>query len=279
VPTVTTNFNPFVDLTVRPAYGAHTAVLTWKLLPGFEAGKLFVYRSQTGNQDWKLLNENPISGVNYFSDTGVTNDDQFAPLFYRILLELNGKSYDSPVTTTYDKLNRAEYKHVRRMMNIEFEDMTRKRQGLQVWLFTPLLEGVAAASVDAQTGQQFSTGAPRDPLRDGYGQKYVGGYHPPTATWVKFTEIGPLNVSDMEGGESTDVTQIVSARILAFPTVRRDDLIVHPESDNRYAVGETTQGYFFRGTIPIAYDIKLQRLQRSDARYRLPIPVLPKFHK
>ena len=57
--------------------------------------------------------------------------------------------------------------------------------------------------------------------------------------------------------------------------MRRDDLLVHPETDNRYAVGDAVQDYYFAGRVPIAYEVQLDLLNRRDPRYRLPVPPLP----
>ena len=266
--------NPFVDISVRPAYAAHLAVVTWKLLPGFELARIFVYRSWSGNRDWTLLNQDAVVGKNYLSDTDVSLNDQFRPAYYRLLLLQDGKEYDSQVIATYDKLTPHEYAAVRKMMNVEFKNMTLARQGLRMLLFTPLLFGTPAPGTDGQTGQVFNTGTPSDPTTDSFGQKFVGGFAPPLVTYVKFSEIGALTFKDMPEGEATDINQDITARVLAFPMPRRDDLFVHPESDGRYAVGGVVQGYFFRGQIPIAFDIKLQLISRADPRMRLPLPAL-----
>lgn len=261
--------NPFVSVSVQPAYGQHTAVVMWNLLPGYNAGNIFVYRSRTGNRDWELATEDPVVGGSY-SDTGVRGTDQFEPLFYRLLLEHEGQEFDSPVIAPYGRLNRDEYKAVRRIMNVEFDIMTRGRQGLQMWLFTPLRTGQVAASVDAQTGQQFHV-----ETEESYGEKFVGGFSAPIMTWVKLSGVGPLQRQDTPDGENTEVKQDTQARVLSYPTVRRGDLLVHPETDTRYSIDDTVHTYLFRGIIPVAHDVKLIRLPRRDPRYRLPVPAIP----
>jgi hypothetical protein len=274
MPEGTAIFNPFVDVTVRPAYGAHTAVIAWKLLPEFESGDIYIFRSITGNRDWQEVNTDPIRHVTEFSDTRVDSADQFQPLYYRLLLEKRDKSYDSPIVAPYGKLTPREYKHVRKIMNIEFQAMTRGRQGLRVWLYTPLLTGTPAVGLDSETGQQFSLGG-GNPLTDSFGQKFQGGFTPPVLTYMKIIEQGPLAQEDMVGGESTSDRRDTKARLLAFPSVRRGDLVVQPDTDNRYVVGPEINIPSFQGIIPLAYEVTLKSLVHTDARYRVPVPPLP----
>ena len=248
-------------------------MVTWKVVDGFD-GEFFVYRSYFNNNDWVLMTPSPIRGRSSWSDTTLDYDNQFTQPYYRIALRHKGVIYDSPVIRASDKLTPAEFRHVRRMMNVEQKGMDKGRNGIRVLLYAPLLEGTPASGVDPDTGQQFNLGN-TDPAKDCFGQQFVGGFSPPVITWVKFSAMGALQIQDMKEGESTDVNRDITARMLAYPEMTRGDLIVHPETDNRYAVGGTIEGFFFRGTIPVAYNVKLQLLQRSDPRYRVPVPQIP----
>jgi len=259
---------PFIDIAVRPAYGKHLAVVTWNVQHRFLDGDFFVWRSVNGHKGWELLNEEPVHGT-VFSDLKAHDN-----AFYRILLEHRGESYDSPIIGLYDKLTRDEYRAVRKMMNIEYETMVTGRQGIRMLLYTPLTSGVLAPGVDPHTKQRFSTGLPEDPELDSYGELYVGGFAAPLVTYVKLSQVSPYTHSDAEDKSATTTDQDFAARFLAFPIPSRGDLLIHPETDKRYAVGETTQGYYFRGVIPTAFDVKLSCLYLSDPRYRVPVPVL-----
>lgn len=261
--------NPFVDIAVRPAYAEHRAVVTWKVQDQFQDGDFYVYKSPDGNHEWDLINEEPCR-TGALSDP-TANDDAF----YRILLEHKGESYDSPIVGIYDKLTQAEYRAVRKMMNVEYNNMTRGRKGLRMLLYSPLLTGVLAPGTDPQTGQRFSTGLPESPELDSYGELFVGGFASPVITYVKFAVMAQMTVSDAPDKTSTTVERDITARMLAFPIPARGDLLVHPETDNRYVIGESVNGYYFRGTVPTAFDMKLSFLYRTDPRYRVPVPILP----
>jgi hypothetical protein len=260
---------PFVDIAIRPAYGKHKAVVTWKVQERFRLGDFYIYKSETGNHDWELVSgEAPLKGTEW-SDPKANSS-----AFYRLLLEFEGESYDSPVVGMYDKLTKAEYRAVRKIMNIEYENMTRGRQGLRMLLFTPLTSGVLAPDVDPQTGQRYGTGVPEDPALDSYGERFVGGFAPPTITYVKLSTMAQLTVADAPDKSTTTYERAYTTRMLAYPLPQRGDLLVHPETDKRYIIGEQTQAYYFRGVIPTAFDIPISELYHSDPRYRVPIPIL-----
>ncbi len=258
---------------MRPAYGIHRAVITWRLLTGFENGKVYVFRALNNTtRNWKLLTETPIQGPTYFSDLDYAREDYVVDYQYRLLLIHNGKEYDSVTVQALDELNAHEYDFVRRAMDLEYEKMTRGRQGTKVLLFTPLREGIPVPGFDQTTGQQFSMQQPNDPSLDGFGERFVGGFNKPVETWIKFASIEAFVVEDMPEGESTSASFDVQVRMLAFPAPGRSDLIINPVTDNRYVVGEKIKPFYFAGKIPIAYMGSISLLTRSDARYRLPLP-------
>lgn len=260
--------DPFVDITVHPAYAKHLTVVSWKVQDAFQDGDFYIFKSPNGNRGWELLNESPVQGSS-FSDPH-SNDTAF----YRILLEHRGVSFDSPIVGVYDKLTLAEYRACRKMMNLEYNNMTKGRQGLRMLLYSPLKTGKLAPDVDPQTGQRFGSGLPVPPELESYGERFIGGFTAPVVTYVKLSVMAQLTVSDDPGKMTTTVERDFQARILAFPTPMRGDLLVHPPTDNRYAIGETTNGYYFRGIIPTAFDIKMNWLYRTDPRYRVPVPQL-----
>ena len=260
--------DPFVDLAVRPAYAQHRAVVTWKVQDQFQDGDFYVFKSPDGNHEWDIINEEPCH-AGALSDPKVHDS-----AFYRVLLEHKGVSYDSPIVGLYDKLTRAEYQAVRKMMNVEYNNMVRGRQGIRMLLFTPLKTGVLAPGTDPQTGQRFSTGLPDAPELDSFGELFVGGYASPVLTYVKFSAMAQMTMSDDPEKMSTTIEREITGRMLSFPIPNRGDLLVHPETDNRYVLGESVTGYYFRGSVPMAFDMKLSFLYRTDPRYRVPVPHL-----
>ena len=86
-------------------------------------------------------------------------------------------------------------------------------------------------------------------------------------------QVGPILITDYKEGTGSVDDRQVKARVLAFPLLKREDLIVHPATDNRYGVNDL-EVFYFKGLVPIAINVNMELLSRDDARYRLPVPVL-----
>ena len=114
-----------------------------------------------------------------------------------------------------------------------------------------------------------------DPGKDSYGQRFIGGYNPPTETWLSISSAQPTSFSERPDGMSNEDTSISMARMLVFPLPKAGDLIIHPPTDNRYGIGDQIKVFRFKGIIPVACEVQLQLLSRNDPRYRVPVPALP----
>jgi hypothetical protein len=269
--------NPFVSLNVQPAYGRREVLVSWQVLPGYEEGLFFLYRSLTGEAPWKMLNtvnsENvalAISGSSYIDESFVI-ENRVTDVHYRMLLRMpNGDEFESPVVSMFGKLTRRQWGGVCKMLAREYMRM-RVGNGIEVLHYIPLSSGDINPNFDEDTGQHLSPDCIHSP-DDSYGMKYKGGFAPPTATYIEFKDVGPIVFQDRDDGQGHDDPLIVRARMLAHPRPNRGHLIIHPASDNRYVVGDTIKGYYFRGIVAIGYDVTLHLLRRNDARYRVPIP-------
>lgn len=260
--------DPFVDLTLAPSYGRNTCVVRWNLLAGFERGRVFVYRSDDGQTGWKLLNPDaPVVARNYYEDATFVVRDLLTTVHYRVLLELAGEAYDSPIVGIFDKLTRKEFGIVRRILELELKAMREGRQGIEVLVFSPLTQGPTCRCVDPKTRQ--SSQASLCPFC--YGTRLEGGFHPPVTTWIRADSWNDnAKVDDPTGKHRSDQTA-VRTRALAIPPLTTDDLVIHPPTDQRLVVVSTAVKSF-RGTIPVVCLPTLNLLPRSDIRYQLPIP-------
>ena len=263
--------NPFEDLTIQPSYGKNQALLKWRVAPGFDTGDFYVYRSLDGLSGWTLLNEEPVNRCEYADNTFVIHGRVDVP-HYRLLLEFQGKEYESPIVGLHDKLSRNQYNGARRIMQLEFLRMF-NGNGTPMLLYKPLRSGVRNPNVIAETGQIVGLRA-TDPATDCYGQTFVGGFEAPIPTFVELMEFSDVTHSeDPQGTEENDDLE-VEGRILPFPFIGIDDLLINPATDNRYGVVKISQTFCFKGCISaaVAHKISLRVLRREDPRYRVPVP-------
>lgn len=259
-------FNPFLSVHVQPSYGRNKAIVAWAVVRGYEQATCYVFKSHTrGTPPWTLLNEAP-SVTRMYEDTVLELTDN---IYYRVLMVHEGQEYDSPVVSAFDKLSRAQYGGVSKIMGMEYARMS-TGNGIQVLHYIPLANGELDETVDPLTEQKYGIACPD--ADDNFGTKFKGGYTPPVYTWMEITSYGKDEVKESDNGLDTDDSLIHKARLLAFPTPKPGDLIIHPTTDNRYAVNSPVQGNLFRGVYPVSYDVDIQLLRRTDARYRIEIP-------
>lgn len=263
------SLNPFIDIVVQPSYGDRKVLISWVLARGFRRMKVYVFRAvNNGAPPWTALTQSAVMGQS-FEDNAFYIDNKAQTVYYRLVgVDYSGTRYDSPIIGMFDKLSRAEYGAVYKMLKLEYTRM-RSGNGLRVLHYMPLSEGEENPSYDEETGQQLIATCPDD---GNYGLPYKGGYGPPVQTWAELMQIGPEISIDKPDGKGADTTYNLRARMLAFPKPLTNHLIVHPATDNRYAVGEQVQPYLFKGLIPIAYDVQLRLLARNDPRYKVPVP-------
>jgi ribosomal protein L37AE/L43A len=97
-----------------------------------------------------------------------------------------------------------------------------------------------------------------------------GGYLPGMWTYMRIMEHSPnVKLDSPDGAGSSEPTKY-KARLLAFPSLTKDDLLVDPAADNRYLV-DSTDVSTFKGKIPIVMLADLQLLRRNDIRYKIPV--------
>jgi len=269
--------NPFVSVNVQPAYGSKEVLISWQVLPGYEDAMFFLYRSMSGEAPWELLNLTndegealALEGASYVDEEYVV-ENRVTNAYYRMLMITEeAEEFESPIVSMFGKLTRRQWGGCCKILQRERLRMC-TGNGIEVLHYIPLASGEVNPHFDPDTGQHLTAECP-DEADSSYGLKYVGGYGPPVKTWIEFKDVGPIVMQDRDDGSGHDDPLNVQARMLAHPRPRRGHLIIHPPSDNRYVVGETIKGWYFRGIVSIAYDTTLHLLRRNDSRYRVPIP-------
>jgi len=257
----------FLDVVVTPSYGEDRAVIRWAVTPEarYADSDFYVFRSEDGQTNWKLLNTTPVRG-NQFVDTDFVVHDLLTTLHYRVLMVFAGEETDSPVVGIFEKLSRREFGIVRRIMQLELLGMVQGRQGIEVQVRSPLTSGVTCRCVDSVTKQ--SSQASLCPYC--YGTRFEGGFTPPVRTWIRAEDWNSNTRADEPSGKSRTDVQVVRGRALTIPSLRTDDLVIHAATDTRLAVADVKQE-MFRGIVPIISMPGFVLLPRQDIRYKLPI--------
>lgn len=304
--------SPFPYINIVPSHGQHKAVLTWQVHPYLEGGTFYVYRSMDGATGWELLNDDGTTDQTFVDDTLYpknlldivhyrlvceNNGNEYESAIKGIYNGLTRKEYamcSKIMKMEYVQLSRADgikvlvYKpkthgELSDQIDPDTGQRTKNECGDPI-VSTPLNVLVNNTDVglndnsanfiynDANATPVYAPGEDPNVDNNSYDQKYKGGYNKPILTLVRFTDIGPLTVIDAEDGLVTRDNNTVQARFLGYPHIYPGDLIVNPETDERYAVTETVKPYKFKGVYPVAFDAKLELIFFRDSRYKVPIP-------
>jgi hypothetical protein len=265
----------FRNIRIYPNHGTRSAVITWDLAAGTEAGEIYVAFSESGTKgSW-----NPINfAIPVPSETGMYQDEALilnagtSDGFYRLMLtNSSGDFFSEPIQILGD-LTPAEYGQVRAMIHQEYTQM-RVTNGWPVWHCIPRAHGEPASNVDPDTGKTEGIECDLPPEERGYGLPFKGGSYPPVHTGMRVLKHAEGLQDDPEEFSPSEVDK-TSVRLMAFPRPRRNHLIVDPATDRRYLVSDEIKPYRHRGVIAIAYECTLEFLQQSDPRYQFPVPAL-----
>jgi len=270
--------NPFLDIMVTPSYGENKAIIRWTLRDEFSQSDCFVFKSASGVKPWVSLNNEPIRNHTAFEDDSFLETSALVNTYYRLALHKDGQIYDSPIISTFEKLSRLQYQHVRKIMLAELRALQggiragkKASDALRMWHFVPAEFGTLSAEIDPDTAQRIAVVPSPE---GGHGQIYKGGYGKPFWTYVRQTGLVNTRV-DRPDGFGVDEDSKVNARLMGFPVPQRGHMLVHPATDNRWVVEEKVKPYLAFGIVPIAFDVTLSLISRGDERYDIKVPVAP----
>jgi len=175
----------FIDVSVQPSYGKGKVMVTWQVMRDYTDGDFFVYKSETGEAPWLLLNptvglvSQPLRGVFHIEDEFHSKDPASIP-HYRLLMQHRDVDHESAIVGAYDNLTRQQYAGVYRVLQQELRRM--KHNGVEVWHCIPLTFGEPNPRIDPDTNQQLGVDCPQDDDEQSRCAHDKFPIHPPTFT-------------------------------------------------------------------------------------------------
>ena len=254
-----------ITLHVFPNYYAgHT--YHWEVDPTFaDPGpwEFTVQQTDTGKQDtdeWEDLHDGPIINAFQFIDTFKVIHTKDWNIVYRVKLTTPNKTYYSVHTGPYSLLPRKEFLIARDIMRREVLAM-REWEGVPVDIWKKAVsDDPCTECVDEITGQIID---PDCPYCDGTGKKE--GHHGPYDGFAKFSP--RKSTKTIDELHTTDI-QLFDVRMIAYPFLIRNDILVDRTSDKRYSIEKVESAFEVR-RIPIIYKLMVAELIPSDSAYRL----------
>lgn len=280
----------FTNITVLPSYGYNSCAVSWVMNPAYISDNygINLYSSRDGLTDWHLVNKNPIaSSTTSIGDARkeiYENNSENCKYWNQTInwhykLELIKIEYAgrtplytsvcfSPSVGIYHTLTQAEFSTLRSMI----ENEILQKDSVDVYILRPkglngnkhIKETVVTPTIDYLTGEQ--SGVSTDTLA--YGQAFLGGYSTPIKTQLTFDQV-VIKQTDDQQGHGTTVNKVVNITGYSFPRLIRGDMIVVPQTDERYFFNEYSQEYLFKGLYPFKFQGQMQLIPRNQVEYKI----------
>lgn len=252
----------FLDVKVQPIYGKFRALITWVMDPSMASGRFEIFKSHDGVNSWKSIGV--VTAGDEFVDEDLLTQGKLLEQYYRIVCTKDVRRVESQVIGTFGTVHRDEFGAARQIMELEYMAMRRFTKVLlyKFRVFAP----PCPTCVIPETEQAIGTSL----CKDCYGTQKEKGYEDPVVTYMRIMTLSPIIKEDSAGGTGSTDPSLQVARLIAFPLLRKEDLIVHKEADRRYLVNELDH-FSVGGKIPVIYMAKLSLLTATDIRYQIPV--------
>lgn len=256
--------NPFTSIQILPGY-ATGFTFVWDLLQGFKdplPWTFAVYQSDA--QDEGPWNKISPDLVNRFSwpESGKRVISKDPVLFFRISLTTPDGTYYSHTKAPYGELDRREYLIAREIMRREVLQM-RKLSGVPTQLWVKSVVGAPCTKcTDPVTGTPLS-GACSDCMGTGKSP----AYHGPYMLWATFSP-AQRNTEMKKDGAGLSQQYNFNVRLVGFPYIKDNDVLVDTRSDKRYYVDGVKHLTELR-RIPIIQTAMCREIPTSDPAYKL----------
>jgi hypothetical protein len=173
-----------------------------------------------------------------------------------------------PVTGLLDREGWLQAREILRQWDLLF----RRAKANRGWVLSKRRSGITPDQNRPTSPVSTLTGEVRSPWRkDTVGTEFLGGYHGPVQVRVLFDPGGMATKRDETRGTVDDAVQLNSARMLAFPPLNRQDLIVIDGSDARYSV-HTVKVLAAVSNVALVTQVELHSYPFSDPVYDVQVP-------
>lgn len=249
----------FKSVKVRPHWGFNQVVVTWEVPKELFQGNFIVMRSVDGITGFTEVASG--RGIDHFVDK-VVGKDRITEFYYRITLQHKGARYDSDVVFTGGEAGRTIFGMAHQIMKLEH---LRMRRCHSVKIYRQKLSGeICPVCTDADTEQRIGASV----CEQCFGTGILGGYEEPVDSHMLIVSYSAIELKDNASGAGTDDPSEENARILPYPPLRKNDMLVHPDMDKRWLVNTLTP-YYVSDTVPVLYDAVLMMMRRNDIRYKV----------
>lgn len=242
----------------------------WQLEPGFNDPGPRVFQLQFGNTglrdspDWHNVGSPVVDGYVAFDDAW-RNFAGDLLTHYRVTLTTDKDIYVSQAVSCFGELAERDWVLAREVMRKE--QLRHKYVSVSGYLLKPYRFGRPCKRCrDELTGEVTDSNCPLC-----NGTSFEVGYHPPLA--MQCWDLSNQTISEHQDTNLKGTTREnaeVTARVIGFPTINRNDIWVNGSSDERWLVHEIEIAAAMRG-VPLIYNIRMGLMPFSHPVYALEI--------
>jgi len=240
----------------------------WQLDPLFNEPGPYVFQLQHGHTglrdttDWKDVGSPVVNGYNAF-DPAWHEGGYDILSHYRIKLTTPSNVYISQAANCFGELTERDWLLSREI--IRKEQLRHRLVSVSGYLVKPYRFGKFCTRCRDQLSQEILDS--NCPVCSGTG--YEVGYHPPLAMqcWDLSPEVIEEHVDNQVKG-STRENAYVSARVIGFPALNKNDIWVNGSNDERWRI-ETIQVLAELRGVPIVYNVKMGLLPFNNSVYAI----------
>ena len=259
--------NPFTRIHLTPRF-ALGHLIQWDIDPLFRDHDPHLFTLEvSGILDFsELIREIPVGNSFFASDIPGAQQLSANVLYYRVRLETPEGTYHSKSISSYfTNYTRRQYVLAAEIARKEMLRM-KKFSGVDAVVLKRKIYGepVTGNTVDPVTGMALTSGAPH------HGSSIVAGYYKPLHTLYSVEEGNDTRRIDPGGTGALEVSQI-SVRMLGFPALHYNDIVIDYDQDYRYIVKDRQEVEFPGTSITIIQKLQLSLIPPSDPVYSINI--------
>lgn len=217
-----------------------------------------ILRSESPTGPWDLIG-GPLQDQYRFRDTGPALLHKYRTLYYllRIVNRDTQESLDVGPTAQIPEPDLIALEIIRQ------EDMLfREHIGRRCWLFPARTFGAKCFCFDKITKNRT-----RSNCINCFDTGYLGGYLSPVECWVQIDPNSSTNQPTTVGKTQRNNT---SARLICFPEVHPDDILVEAEN-RRWKVVTVNQTERLRAAV--RQELAIYEVDRGDIEFKLPVDI------
>lgn len=254
--------NAIARLDIFPSYDSGF-LFTWEVSGDFNLAPPWTFhveQAPSPSGDWIDISGSVVDRF-HFKEHGRNLINKSAVLYFRVVLEADGRKYFSSVLQPYGDVGKRDFLIGREVMRKEVLHM----------------KGMAGVACSLYSVATFGPPCPfcKDPItgdiRDAdckkcFGTGRLNPYNGPYDTWMSFS--ADQNHAKQDDGLGTMEQKVFQVRFVANPVAKKNDVIVDRGSDKRYYVNQASVIAEIR-RIPLVQQLTISEAPVSDKAYKL----------